>query len=156
MLYIKQYRLILELITFCRKVIIDTEMENKVKHLSPRLLPCIKPWLGPRGTVSRQLCPSLTIKMIVAGLVLVSIASVLSQDTPPPFRRIGCPAANLLAGDNYCFSPATNCLPNAIDHPDIPKNNNMYKVREPALNDGSLLGYIYFLDKYIFVPCGAI
>ena len=123
-------------------------MENKVKHLSPRLLPCIKPWLGPRGTVSRQLCPSLTIKMIVAGLVLVSIASVLSQDTPPPFRRIGCPAANLLAGDNYCFSPATNCLPNAIDHPDIPKNNNMYKVREPALNDGSLLGYIFFGQIY--------
>ena len=113
------------------------------------MLPCIKPWLGPRGSVSRQLCPSLTTKMIVAGLVLVSIASVLSQDTPPPFRRIGCPAANLLAGDNYCFSPATNCLPNAIDHPDIPKNNNMYKVRGPAFTDGSLLVYIFWNQEMI-------
>ena len=66
--------------------------------------------------------------MIYPVILLISVSAVLSQDQPPPFRKLGCPPATLTPGDNYCFSAATSCLPTEETFPEVPKNNNVYKI----------------------------
>ena len=54
-------------------------------------------------------------------------------NTNPPFKRIGCPAVQnfqdegAVKHDTYCFFQNTSCVPNKLDFPDVPKNNNVYK-----------------------------
>ena len=96
---------------------------------------------------------SITANMIVASLLLFSVASVLSQvelttyifascakdikfliqDTPPPFTKIGCPAPSTepFEGSDNCFVSATSCIPDRETWPDVvgfSKNNNVYKI----------------------------
>jgi hypothetical protein len=79
--------------------------------------------------------------MIVASLLLLSVASVLSQNTPPPFLKLGCPKPKTwpFEGDGkYCFVGGTSCIRDRefILHqtgrvpPDaeVAKNNNVYRV----------------------------
>ena len=54
--------------------------------------------------------------------------------TNPPFKRIGCPAVEnfqdegAVKHDRYCFFQNTSCVPNKLDFPDVPKNNNVYRI----------------------------
>ena len=55
-------------------------------------------------------------------------------NTNPPFKRIGCPAVEnfqdegAVKHDSYCFFQNTSCVPNKLDFPDVPKNNNVYRI----------------------------
>ena len=55
-------------------------------------------------------------------------------NTNPPFKRIGCPAVKnfqdegAVKHDSYCFFQNTSCVPNKLDFPDVPKNNNVYRI----------------------------
>merc|ERR1712048_1350753 len=55
---------------------------------------------------------TLTVIMIVVSLLLFSVASVLSQQQPPPFLKLGCPKPTLpFVGDGqYCFVGGTSCI----------------------------------------------
>ena len=72
---------------------------------------------------------------ILSSVLLFSVSTVLSQKSPPPFPKIGCPHPELPAPTGkFCFSRATSCVPNLpkadgeANWPDVPDNNNVYKI----------------------------
>merc|ERR1712063_23961 len=83
---------------------------------------------------------SITVIMIVVSLLLISVASVLSQITPPVFNKIGCPKPETwpFKGENNCFVGSTACIRDwgyikdnpkpLVDIGDLRRNNNVYRI----------------------------
>merc|ERR1711909_198408 len=83
---------------------------------------------------------SITVNMIVVSLLLISVASVLSQITPPVFNKIGCPKPETwpFKGENNCFVGSTACIRDwgyikdnpkpLVDIGDLRRNNNVYRI----------------------------
>merc|ERR1712110_891672 len=66
------------------------------------------------------------IIMIVASLLLFSVASVISQETAPPFTKIGCPKPA-----TWPFEGDDKCLLDEETWPEVvgfSKNNNVYRI----------------------------
>merc|ERR1712131_41897 len=82
--------------------------------------------------------------MLTTLIIAVTVSQFVTADeieergafgnTNPPFKRIGCPAVEnfqdegAVKHDRYCFFQNTSCVPNKLDFPDVPKNNNVYRI----------------------------
>ena len=81
-------------------------------------------------------CHYNIIKMIGICIILTVFITLsgVEAGTAPPFIKIGCPPVNLVdymmtnQHPQYCFYRELSCLPNKMNYPDIPKNNNVYRI----------------------------